>query len=278
VISDGSGSVPLKPIFAPNASETDFEAVLRANFLQPVTQATSNTLVVDTGRERILIDSGWGEKLGPAFGNFPKLQTNLQRAGIASDSIDLVVLSHGHLDHIGGLVTKSGVPAFPKATFVFVDTEWNYWTGNQFEADVAKSPMPDPFKRATVTAAKDSLPPIAPRSRFVKQGGEIATGVNYVAAPGHSPSHAAILFNSRNEQFLYMADVVHNPIIGLQHPEWTPVFDHDPVLAITTRKSILERVAADRLLAMGYHFPFPALGHVVRQGQAYGWVPIQWTW
>jgi len=278
VISDGHGQVPLGPIFAPNASETDFKATLRANFMEPMVQGTSNILVVDTGRERILIDSGWGEKLGPAFGNFAKLQTNLQRAGIAPESIDLVVVSHGHLDHIGGLVTKAGTPAFPKATFVFVDAEWNYWTGKQFEADVARSPMPDSFKQGTVAAAKDSLPPIAPRTRFVKQGGEITTGVNYVAAPGHSPAHAAILFNSKNEQFLYMADVVHNPVTSIQHPEWTPVFDYDPVQAIKTRKSMLDRVASDRLLAMGYHFPFPALGHVVKQGHAYRWVPIQWVW
>jgi glyoxylase-like metal-dependent hydrolase (beta-lactamase superfamily II) len=278
VISDGYGEVPLGPIFAPNAPEADFKAVLKANFIEPMVQGSSNILVVDTGRERILVDTGWGEKLGPAFGNFPKLQTHLQRAGITPDSIDLVVVSHGHLDHIGGLVTKSGALAFPKATFVFVDTEWNYWTGKQFEADVAKSPMPDSFKQGIVSAAKDNLPPIASRSRFVKQGGEIATGVSYVAAPGHSPSHAAILFTSKSEQFLFMADVVHHPITGIQHPEWTPVFDHDPALAVRTRRSMLDRVASERLLAMAYHFPFPALGHVARQGQTYRWVPIQWVW
>jgi glyoxylase-like metal-dependent hydrolase (beta-lactamase superfamily II) len=278
VISDGYGSIPLRPLLAPNASEADFKELLKANFMGPTVQGTSNILVVDTGSQRILVDSGWGEKLGPAFGNFSKLQTNLQRAGITADSIDLVVVSHGHLDHVGGLVTKSGAPAFPKATYVFVDTEWNYWTGKQFEADVAKSPMPDPIKQGTVAAAKDNLPPIASRSRFVKQGSEIATGVNYVAAPGHSPAHAAILFSAKNEQLLHLADVVHNPVTSIQHPEWTPVFDYDPVLSIKTRKSILNRVASERLLAMGYHFPFPGLGHVVRQGNGYRWVPTQWVW
>src|SRR6201987_936671 len=196
VISDGFGEVPLQPIFAPNASEAEFKAALKANFIGPMAQGTSNILVVDTGRERILIDSGWGEKLGPAFGNFPKLQTNLQRAGIAPDSIDLVVVSHGHLDHIGGLVSKSGALAFPKAQFVFVDTEWNYWTGSRFESEVDSSPLPHPFKKGTIAAARDSLPRVADRSRFVKQGGEITTGVHYVASPGHSPSHASILFAS----------------------------------------------------------------------------------
>src|SRR5277367_5862491 len=177
VISDGCGQLPIGPIFAMNASEAELAPVLKANFMQPVIQITNNPLVVDTGRERILVDTGFGEKIGPPFGSFPGLEANLRRAGILSESIDLVVISHGHLDHIGGLVTKSGALAFPKAQFVFVDTEWNYWTGNRYESDVNSSPMPDPFKQATIGAARENLPPVADRSRFVKQGGEIARGV-----------------------------------------------------------------------------------------------------
>ena len=108
VISDGQGPIPVRPIFVMNASEAELAPVLRANFMQPVIQATNNPLVVDTGRERILVDTGFGEKIGPPFGNFPRLQTNLGRAGIATESIDLVVVSHGHLDHIGGLVSEVG--------------------------------------------------------------------------------------------------------------------------------------------------------------------------
>ena len=199
MISDGYGQIPLQPILVMNASEAELAPVLKANFMQPTIQITANPLVVDTGRERcILIDNGFGAKLGPTFGSFPGLEANLRRAGITPESIDLVVTSHGHLDHIGGLVTKSGPLAFPKAQFVFVDTEWNYWTGSRYESEVNSSPMPDPFKKGTIAAARENLPRVAERSRFVKQGGEITSGVHYVASPGHSPSHASILFTSGN--------------------------------------------------------------------------------
>jgi glyoxylase-like metal-dependent hydrolase (beta-lactamase superfamily II) len=278
VISDGYVQIPVGPILAMNASEAELAPVLKANFMQPVIQITNNMLVVDTGRERILVDTGFGEKLGPSFGSYPKLEANLRRAGITPESIDLVVMSHGHLDHIGGLVTKSGALAFPKAQFVFVDSEWNYWTGSRYESEVNSSPMPDPFKKGTIEAARENLPPVADRSRFVKQGGEITTGVHYVAAPGHSPSHASILFTSGMEQFMHMGDIAHNPVTSLQRPDWTPVFDYEPAQAIKSRKAILDRVATDGVMAMGYHFPFPAIGHVVRRDTAYHWEAAQWAW
>ncbi|MFZ2138292.1 MAG: MBL fold metallo-hydrolase, partial [Xanthobacteraceae bacterium] len=242
VISDGYGEIPIRPILVMNASEAELAPVLKANFMQPVIQATNNILAIDTERERILVDTGFGEKLGPSFGSFPGLAANLRRAGITPESIDLVVTSHGHLDHIGGLATKSGALAFPKAQFVFVDTEWNYWTGSRYESEVNSSPMPDPFKKATIAAARENLQPVADRSRFVKQGGEITSGVHYIAAAGHSPSHATILFTSGNEQFMHMGDIAHNPVTSLQHPDWTPVFDYDPAQAIKSRKAILDRV------------------------------------
>src|SRR5258705_10699517 len=133
VISDGYGQIPIRPILAMNVSEEELAPVLKANFMQPVIQITNNILVVDTGRERILVDSGFGEKLGPSFGSFPGLQANLRRAGIAPESVDLVVTSHGHLDHIGGFLEKTGAPTFPQTQFRFFDTRWGFWSRSRYE-------------------------------------------------------------------------------------------------------------------------------------------------
>jgi hypothetical protein len=97
-------------------------------------------------------------------------------------------------------------------------------------------------------------------------------------APGHSPAQSAILFASGSDQLLHMADVVHRTETGLQHPEWSITFDYDGEQAIKTRKATLERVATDRMLVMGYHFPFPAIGRVERSGSAYRWSAAPWMW
>jgi hypothetical protein len=77
---------------------------------------------------------------------------------------------------------------------------------------------------------------------------------------------------------MHMGDIAHNPMTSLQHPDWTPIFDYDPAQAIKSRKAILDRVATDQIMAMGYHFPFPAIGHVVRFDTAYRWEAAQWIW
>jgi len=153
VISDGYGSVPFWPIFAANQPEASTETFLNENRLGRTPQFTNNVLVVDTPTDRVLVDTGFGDVLGPASGQFPWLVQNLGRAGIPTESITTVIISHVHLDHVAGIITKSGDHVFPNAKYVIVDNELSYWTGNRFEADINASRAPEEFKRAAIYAA-----------------------------------------------------------------------------------------------------------------------------
>ena len=173
---------------------------------------------------------------------------------------DLVVVSHGHLDHIGGLVSESGALAFPKAQFVFVDTEWNYWTGSRFESEVESSPLPEAFKTGTIGGGtREPARRSADRSRFVKQGGEITSGVRDVAAPGRFAVDAAILFASGREQFTHMGDIAHNPVTKPAAPRAgrRSSMMRSPARAIKSRQAVLDRVATDRAIGHGLSSPVP---------------------
>jgi glyoxylase-like metal-dependent hydrolase (beta-lactamase superfamily II) len=278
VISDGYGNVPFWPIFAANQPASATEDFLKDNRLGPAPQFTNNLLVVDTPADRVLVDTGFGDVLGPSSGQFPWMVQNLERAGIPAESITMVIITHIHLDHVAGIVTKSGGHVFPKARYVVVDDELTYWTGNRFEADVNASKAPEEFKKAAIFAAKTYLPPIRQRMQVVRPGVEVTPGITLIAAPGHSPAHSAIRFSSGNAELVHMADVAHRADSGLQHPEWSIIFDFDGEQAIATRKRILGQVAAVGTLVMGYHFPFPGLGYVETAGPAYRWNPVPWTW
>ena len=277
VISDGYGTIPFWPTFAANQSEADVLPVLEASYSKPVNQFTCNMLVVETGREKILVDTGFGEVLGPKFGHFSDLKANLLRAGIPPESINIVLTTHGHIDHIAGIISKDGSLAFPNARYAFAEKEWTYWTGDRFEADTNGAPMLDVLKQGTIWAAKTSLPRIKDKVQLVKADGEVVHGVNLIAAPGHSYAHSAVLFASGTDQLIHLGDVA-NVVMGLQHPDWSTVFDYDSEQAIKTRKSVLDRVATDRTLAMGYHYPFPAVGHIEKFNDAYRWYAAEWTW
>ena len=213
-----------------------------------------NILYIKTPEHAILVDTGLGVGMS-------KLPENLLMAGIELNKIDTVIITHGHGDHIGGIIGADGTTTFPKAKYPIWKSEWEHWLG---EATKAENPN---------SSAQKNLLPIQDRVILIQNEGEIVPGIRAIYAPGHTMGHMALLIESKGEKLLHIVDAAHHPV-QLAHPDWSPNFDTDPKLSAETRKQLFERAADEKLLMMAYHFQFPGLGRVEREGDAFKWEPI----
>jgi len=276
VISDGALSFqPIQPSWVPEAPKEELEGMLRSSFL-PTDRFNLdvNALLLKIGGELILVDSGAGGLFGPSLG---KLRGHLSAAGVEPAQVTAVVISHAHGDHFGGLLDGNGKPVFPNAAYFASKTEVDYWTGP--DPDMSKLRIPEENKKVFAANAKRYFGAIKDRLTLVSPGQKIVGGMEVLGAPGHTPGHIALLVTSGKEALLNSADTVHHHVVLFAHPEWTSAFDSDPKMAAETRSRILHRAAADGLRVLGYHLPFPGIGHVrTAKGGAFEWVPEPWNW
>lgn len=270
VLSDGSYTLPtsLLGINVPREKVTSF---LEANLLSPDERVSHvNIPLINTGKELILVDVGGGANWMPGAG---KLTENLQAAGYQPEDVDKVILTHGHPDHIWGLIDEfEEAPRFPNAEYIISATEWDFWTTNK-----AMETLPEMFLGFAV-GAKNHLPPVAEKTRRIKPGEEIIPGIVSVDTPGHTFGHLSVVITSKGESLLATADTITHPFISFEHPGWWPRTDLDSKMAEKSRRKMLEMAATDKHLTLVYHVSFPGLGHVARKGPAYRWVPATWQW
>jgi glyoxylase-like metal-dependent hydrolase (beta-lactamase superfamily II) len=235
-------------IFGMNVSPEEFAAVSEANFLSTsVSQFYFTPTVVNTGAELVLFDTGL---------NAAATTEALASAGYAPDQIDIVVLTHMHGDHIGGLMTD-GAPTFANARYVTGQAEFDHWAaaGNEgFDTNVR---------------------PMADNMTFLGDGQDVVTGITGMAAFGHTPGHMVYRLDSEGAGLVIFADLANHPVWSLARPDWEVRFDADKAAAAASRRNILGMIAADRIPAVGYHMPFPALGYVApgSDGAEFRWVP-----
>jgi glyoxylase-like metal-dependent hydrolase (beta-lactamase superfamily II) len=206
-----------------------------------------NALLVRTGKHVILIDSG----LGPAAHG--ALMASLGEAGVAPNEVTDVLITHSHFDHVGGLAGADGQLAFPKAVIRMSTAEWA-WMKSQ------------PNAAALVKAVDGHVQTFTP-------GAPIAPRVTSVALNGHTPGHVGYKITSGTQSLLDIGDMAHSWVISLKKPEWTMQFDNDKATASTTRKATFARLAKSHELVFAPHFPYPGVGRVVADGDAYTWVP-----
>jgi glyoxylase-like metal-dependent hydrolase (beta-lactamase superfamily II) len=251
----------------PGADPKMADAMLAASPLPKPLRAPINTYVVNVGDKLVLIDSGAAGGVGPTAG---RLQQNLAAAGISPDSIDAVLLTHLHPDHVNGIITADGKPAFPNAELIVAEAEHKFW----MPAEALEKAPADAkgFFQAAQTAVN------AYGSKVTQHSGEkeVVPGVTTMPAPGHTPGHTAYRISSGKAQLLVWGDIVHAASLQFAHPEWSIAFDVDQAAAAVTRKKLFDMVSADRTPVVGMHLPFPGHGYVSKNGDAYGFVTAMW--
>jgi glyoxylase-like metal-dependent hydrolase (beta-lactamase superfamily II) len=271
-LSDGVLTPPAA-LFAGNAPPEQLKAVLQAGFQSETLTADCNILLVETGRNTVLIDSGNG-RLGAATAG--KLMENLAALQITPAQIDTVIITHAHADHVGGLTGQADSLTFPKARYYVPKAEWNFWMAQKVTFPASFRGGPD-MAKGFISAAQKQLTAIRDRVTQIEPNREIIPGFTAVDTPGHTPGHIAVRIQSGNEVLVHTADLVHIHTINLWNPTWQPVFDADPTQAAQTRQSTLAKIASDRTLMFAYHFPFPGVGHIrPRQAGGYEWEPMPW--
>jgi len=225
-------------------------------FISPFT-----CLMVNTGTHKVLVDTG-ADGLTPDTG---KLLLNLRAVGVGANDIDMVILTHGHDDHIGGNIDAQGNPTFPKARYIMWKEEWTFWTSEQAEKLYDISELADTRKK---------LLPIRQQLELLDHEAEIVPGIRAIAAPGHTLGHMAVAISSNAEQLLCVSDAFLHPI-HIEHPEWHAAHEVTPEQIFKTRHYLLNKAVTDKALMLAFHFPFPGLGHVLQQGTSWNWQPIQ---
>jgi glyoxylase-like metal-dependent hydrolase (beta-lactamase superfamily II) len=228
--------------------------------------------LVHTGKQLILVDAGagtwWG---GAALG---RLVGTLRSAGYTPEEVDLVLVTHLHSDHVGGLTTQDGKRVFPNADVYVAKAESDFWLSPEIAAKAPKDTQPF-FQSAQAIAA----PYIKAGKWHTFSGCEpIVEGMQIVPLHGHTPGHTGYEFSSKGQKILFWGDIIHAQRVQLQHPKVTAIFDIDQTAAAATRNQLLSKLAREDVLIAAPHTSlFPALGRLRKDGSGYSWVPLVFT-
>jgi glyoxylase-like metal-dependent hydrolase (beta-lactamase superfamily II) len=267
VVSDGYMSMPTSGLGV-NADPAEVQAFLEAQFLSPeINYSHTNHLIIEIGDAKVLIDTGSGGRFLPTSGT---LWDNMDAAGIDPSEITHVIITHAHPDHIWGVRDDFDEAVIPDAEYFMGEAEHAYWMQDDLVNKVA------PEAQQFVLGAVNSINVDGAEWQLVGNDQEIVPGVRVIDTPGHTPGHMAVVVESGGKQLIALGDCMSHAWTNFAHPEWYNEFDADGDMTVATRKRLLDMAAADRMAVIGYHFPFPGVGHVAREGDAYRFVPALW--
>lgn len=267
-INDGVWLPDLKGLIR-NASVEDMEKALAAQFQRTDKLVVPFTaMMVNTGSKLVLIDTGTAGMFVPTATTFT---ANLTAAGFDPKQVDTVVISHFHGDHINGIRTKDAELVYPNAEVMVPAPEWAHWMD---EGKVSATPE---NQRGNFKNTQRVFGSIANKVTRFEPGKEVAPGITSIPAYGHTPGHTAFAIASGKQSLLATVDTTNNAYLFVRNPDWQFSYDMDGPMAVETRKKLLDRAVADKMLIAGYHWPFPAVGHLTKEGAGYRLNPVAWN-
>lgn len=265
---DGTLPIQREFFFGPDAARMD-QVLSDAGVGPEALHIPVSAYLLRSDDRTVLIDAGFGgvDFFGRGFG---QVSAALSAAGVSADEIDAVIITHLHVDHIGGLLSADG-RAFPNAEIIVAEAEAAFWT------DAAMQAAAPADAQGLFQLAQSVLAIYEGHVTLASDGEMVLPGLEFMLSPGHTPGHSVLRIDGGDTQLLMIADTVANLELQLALPDTGFAFDVDSAAAAQSRRQIFDVVAADKMLVAGSHIHFPGFGRILTDGDAYRFMPATWS-
>lgn len=268
-LSDGSINQELNKLLT-NTTEQEIDQLTAENFQSDENQASVNAYLFHLEGKLMMVDAGTSDLYGPSLGFLPQ---NLQKAGYDPSQIDVILITHIHTDHTGGLMDGNKM-VFPNATVYISEAESNYWLSDSIYKNAPED------KRVYFDQAREKILPYlnAGKIRTFQFDKELFPGLKPLAAKGHTPGHTIYQLVSGNEKIMFWGDLLHSAAVQFPNPDVTIIYDVDQKEAAASRKKAFADAAKNKYWIAADHISFPGIGHIKSNDQGgYRWFPINYT-
>jgi glyoxylase-like metal-dependent hydrolase (beta-lactamase superfamily II) len=263
--------------YAIDVSDAEIAALFEPNCLNPQRiQLGMSPILFRWGSELVLTDTGIGSIVGDPIGG---LGQRLSALGVKPQEISAVLLTHLHVDHIGGSLDRANKKSlFPRARIFISEVEIEFWRAPSPDISELRD-VPPELVDLTIHCAHDVLEILAKQIEPFAPNQELLPGIRSISLPGHTPGQSGYLFQSADSQLTVIGDAMHDPLLHVQHPEWTSMGDARRQQTVKTRRELLARLADQKLRFQAFHFPFPGIGYIRKNGiDRFEFVPERWSW